>query len=171
MSHGSYGTYGTYRTYGTYASEGFIGGAEHLGKAGIRSQILQVRIDARKGEANRVLLISLAQPEESVVAIVEQAVDDRNLVSRHPLLATLLDDLFQDLPGLFDVSGGGQHVRALGAGGWGVAGENALLIKCGQRFRHHALLFIGPSENRMCRNAAGVDGQSLSRLRNRVIEA
>ena len=55
-----------------------------------------MRIDAYKREADSVFSFSLCEPAKCVVEVAQPRVDNRDLISRNPILMTLGNDLVQN---------------------------------------------------------------------------
>ena len=75
------------------------GSTQQLGVARVAAEIVEARVNAPVSVADRVFFLSPIQPEESVVSIAEQRIDDGDLISRHPLRFAARDEFFHDAAG------------------------------------------------------------------------
>src|ERR1043165_6093262 len=148
----------------------FLSLSHQVGEAWIGTKLAEVRVDTHEREADGVLAFRLRQPAKGVVEVTEPRVDDRDLVSRHPILVTLGDDLIQNRLGFFTFSDRREYVRALGVRGRRVPRETALLFERRQRLVVHAFQFVRPTKNRMRRHRARIELERLARLRHSLVK-
>ena len=144
---------------------------EQRGEARVVAQVVEVRIDADEGEADGVLALGLGEKFERPVALVEERADDGQLVGRDALLGAVGEQAAQDFAGLLAPARGGEDVRALGAGGRRVAGEDALLLEGGERLLGEAAVLVRPAQDDVGGDGAGVEFQRAAALLDGLAEA
>src|SRR5882672_10373178 len=128
-------------------------------------------IDAHEGKAYGMFAFSLGQPVECIIALAKQPIDDRDFVSRHPLLLSPLEDFLQDHARLIMPANRGQQVRALRVRSRRIAREYPLLFEGSQRFMGHSFSFVGPAQDRVSSYGARVKLECLTTLLDRIIKS
>src|SRR2546423_11940604 len=116
---------------------GLLSFAEEIVETRIGAQLGEVWIDAHKSKPDGVLAFGLGQPAKRAVEVVEQRVDNRDFVGRHPVLGALGDDFLEDRACFVALANRREYVRALRVRGGRVAGKTAFLFKRGKRFSVH----------------------------------
>src|SRR5688500_12802610 len=112
----------------------------------------------------------MLEPAEGVIEVVEQRVDDCDLVRRNPVLVTLADYVVENGLRFFMLADGGEHVGSFRISGWRVAGKATLLLKRSHHFIVHALAFVRPTQNGVCRNGAGIEFKGFATLFDALVE-
>src|SRR5258705_3472487 len=128
-----------------------------------------MRVDANERKSNSMLALCLSQPAERVVAIAEQTVDDRYLISSDPPLRTIYQKLFQNSAGLIMLSCSSQHVCAFSEGSRSVSRKALFLLVGSESLIVHSFLFIGPTQHSVCGDGAPIKLQGFTTLRNSFV--
>ena len=130
-----------------------------------------MRIYTHERKADSMFALGLREPAKGAVAIAQQAVNDRNLISGNPLLVSLLQNGLEDDARFFSSANGRQHMRPFGASRRRVARKAPFLLIGRQRFVVHTLLFIGPTQDGVRGDRSRIEGQCLVTLLNSIVES